>query len=134
MITCEIQRVLLNNALATDLTPATRECVKLKLKKTMQTLSNLGDDILATVPQSLKCLSSASEPASPVNPSVDGNVSGGYMLTWSLYMVGKSPAAISDARRWIIRLLQDVFMNAGLSIAQEIAEHIKQIDQAAKYD
>ncbi|KAJ5604815.1 hypothetical protein N7510_009969 [Penicillium lagena] len=134
MITCEIACVILNIALATNLAPADRECIKLRLQKTMQTLSTLGDDILATVPQALESLFSASKPGSPVNLSFDGNVSGGYMLTWGLYMVGKSPAATSGARQWIIRLLQDVYMNAGLSIALQIAEHIRQIEDAAKYE
>ncbi|CAL5870791.1 uncharacterized protein PFLUO_LOCUS5031 [Penicillium psychrofluorescens] len=133
MITCEITCVLLNNALAKDLAPAARECMKLNLQETMQTLSKLGDDILATVPQALESLCITSKSGS-ANQSFDGNVSGGYMLTWGLYMVGKSPAATSGARQWIIRLLHDVFMNAGLSISLQIAEHIMRIDETAKYD
>ncbi|KAJ5159785.1 transcriptional regulator family: Fungal Specific TF [Penicillium canariense] len=133
MIVCEILLYLLKKILVTNLTltPAVRESLKLKLEMTMQTLSKLGDDILATIPQALEFLSSASGHCPSVDLSVHGSVSGGYILTWCLYMVGKCPVTKSETRKWIIQRLQDFGRNMGISIALRLAEDILKIDQFA---
>ncbi|KAJ5194680.1 transcriptional regulator family: Fungal Specific TF [Penicillium cinerascens] len=132
MIVCEIMLYLLNKILATDLTltSAVRQSLKLKFQMAMQTLSMLGDDILATIPQALEFLSSASNTPS-VDLSFHGSVSGGYILTWCLYMVGKCPATKAETRKWIIQRLQDFGRNMGISIALRLVDDIIMIDQFA---
>ncbi|KAJ5316486.1 hypothetical protein PENANT_c019G03325 [Penicillium antarcticum] len=133
MIVCEISLYLLNKILVTDLTLITtaQESLKLKLQLIMQTLSRLGDDILATIPQALEFLSSSSEHSPSVDISFRGSVSGGYILTWCLYMVGKCPATKGETRKWIIQRLQDLGQNMGISIALRLVEDIVKIDQSA---
>ncbi|RLL93201.1 hypothetical protein CFD26_100363 [Aspergillus turcosus] len=132
MIVCEILLYLLERILITDftLTPAAREYLKTKLQMTMHTLSNLSDDILATIPQALEFLSSASDTPS-VDLSFQGSVSGGYILTWCLYMVGKCPATKGETRKWVIQRLQDFGRNMGISVALQLVEHIVKIDHLA---
>ena len=132
IIVYEIMLYLLNNILVTDLTltSAVRQSLKLKLRKAMQTLSMLGDDILATIPQALEFLSSASN-APSVDLSFHGSVSGGYILTWCLYMVGKCPATKAETRKCIIERLQDFGRNMGISIALRLVDDIVKIDQFA---
>ncbi|CAL5865914.1 uncharacterized protein PFLUO_LOCUS120 [Penicillium psychrofluorescens] len=129
MIVCEILCFLLNKVLATDLAPAVREHMKLKLQKTLETLSKLANDILATVPQASESLSSVS--GSPSSAGIYGSVPGGYMLTWCLYMVGKCPVTTSETRKWVIRRLQNIGRDTGISIALQLVEHIVKIDQWA---
>jgi hypothetical protein len=131
MIVCEILLYLLQKALATDLALAVRESLTLKLQKTSQTLSKLGDDILATIPQALEFLSSASDHGPSVDLSFHGSVSGGYILTWCLYMVGKCPVTKSETRKWIVQRLQDFGRNMGILISLHLVEDIIKIDQLA---
>jgi hypothetical protein len=130
MILCEIMWYLLSKLLATDLAPAVREQMGLKLNETLQTLSILGNNILATVPQALEFVSTAPEKPPSVDLSFRGSVSGGYMLTWCLYMVGKCAVTKSETRKCIIQHLQDIGRNTGNSIALELAEDIVRIDQS----
>ncbi|KAJ5289269.1 uncharacterized protein N7443_009522 [Penicillium atrosanguineum] len=134
MIVYEIMVFLLNKILVTDLTltSAVLQSLKLKLQMAMQTLPMLGDDILATIPQALECLSSASNTPS-VDLSFHGSVSGGYILTWCLYMVGKCPATKPETRKWIIQRLRDFGRNMGISIALRLVDDIIKIDQFADY-
>ncbi|OJJ43935.1 hypothetical protein ASPZODRAFT_72833 [Penicilliopsis zonata CBS 506.65] len=131
MILGEILCFLLNQALlAPDLVPETREPLSVKLQETLQTMSKLGTDVLATVPQVLKLVSSASgAPRPPVDLTFHGSVSGGYMLAWWLYTVGKCVVTTSEARKWIIHRLQHIGQKTGVSIAAELVEDIVQIDE-----
>lgn len=131
MVLYEILCFLLNKVLATDLAPTAREHMELKLRETLQAQSKLGEDVLATVPQTLKFVSSTSGAQSSVYPSFYGSVSGGYMLTWCLYVVGTSVATKSEARKWIIRCLQDIGRNMGISMALELVEDVIKISQCA---
>ncbi|KAJ5742463.1 transcriptional regulator family: Fungal Specific TF [Penicillium nucicola] len=136
MIVCEILLYLLNKILVTDITLSTtvQESLKMKLRMIMHTLSTLGDDILATIPQALEFLSSASADSPSVDISFRGSVSGGYILTWCLYMVGKCPVTNAETRKWIIRRLQDFGRNMGISIALRLVQDIQDIskkDQSA---
>ncbi|KAF9894970.1 hypothetical protein FE257_004594 [Aspergillus nanangensis] len=129
MVVCEILCYLLNGALAKDLAPDARRFIEVKLQETLQTLSELGDDIIATVPQAMEFVSSVSEPHPSIDLSFNGSVSGGYMLTWCLYMVGKCVVTKNQARKWIIRRLQDIGSNMGISIALQLVDDIVKIDQ-----
>lgn len=130
MVTCEITRFILINILAKkDLALAVREHMGLELQKTLQTLSNLGDNILAIVPQALEFITSAPEPCPSIGLSFQGSVSGGYLLTWALYMVGKCAATKTENRNWVIRLLQDIGRNTGISVALHLVEEIIKINQ-----
>lgn len=131
MILCEIMWYLLNKVLSTDLEPALRAQMNLKLKKTLQTLSMLGNDILATVPQSLEFISSAPESHPSINISLRGSVSGRYMLVWSLYMVGKCAVTKNETRKWVIRHLQDIGRNTGISMALVLVDDVVKMDQLA---
>lgn len=129
MIVFETRLYLLEKGLATDLALPGRESMTLKLQRTIQTLSKLGDDILATIPQALEFLSLASGHCPSVDLTFHGSVSGGYILTWCLYMVGKCPVTKSETRKWIIQRLQDFGKNMGVSISLRLVEDIIKIDQ-----
>jgi hypothetical protein len=131
MIVCEIMCYLLNKVLATDLAPVTRAHMEPKLQETLQILSKLGDDMLATVPQALGFIPSASGQYPSADLSSHASVSGGFMLTWCLYMVGKSPVIKGQPRKWVIRRLQDIGKNAGIAMALQLVEDIVKIDQLA---
>lgn len=131
MIVYEIQCFLLNNILAVDLPPGVRAQLELRLEKTLHALSKMAHDIIATVPQALEFLKSASDPPPSVGLSTSTSVVGGYMLIWCLYMAGKCPATKSEPRKWVIRRLQDIGGKMGLTIALELVEHIIEIDRWA---
>jgi hypothetical protein len=131
MVLCEITSYLLNEFLGKDLSPATQKNMNDRLQETLQTLSKLGNDFLATIPQAMEYASLPSDSLPSVDLSFRGNVSGGYMLTWGLYMVGKCAVTTNETRRWIIRRLQSIGRNTGTSIALQLAENIIKIDQLA---
>ena len=132
MIVYEIILYLVKKILVTDLTltSTVRQSLNLKLQMAMHALSILGDDILATVPQALELPFSAFDTTS-VDLSFHGSVSGGYILTWCLYMVGKCPATESETKKWIIQRLQVIGRNMGISIALRLVDDIVKIDQIA---
>ena len=130
MIVCRIQCFILNQVLAMDLAPASLEHANWRLQETVQILSKMGDDILATAPQALECLTSASESHHPpTNSSPENSVSGGYMMTWALSMVGKCPTTKTETRRWVIQRLQDIGRRTGVSIALQFMEELMKMDQ-----
>jgi hypothetical protein len=133
MIVCEIELYVLKKVLATELTitSVAQEALKLKLQMAMQILSTLGEDILATMPQALELLSPGSEHYPCLDLSFRGSVSGGYILTWCLYMVGKCPATRSETRRWVIQRLQEFGTKIGISIALRLVEEIVKTEQLA---
>ncbi|KAH8681792.1 hypothetical protein BX600DRAFT_31457 [Xylariales sp. PMI_506] len=129
IIICQILCYLLKQTLTTDLNPGARAHRDSSLQQTMQILSDLGDDMLATVPQALGYVSSASVFHPSSNLSFQPSVPGGYMMTWCLYLVGKSPATTKKTRKWIIRRLQDIGQSAGLALALQLNEDLLKIDQ-----
>ncbi|KAL4873650.1 hypothetical protein BDV12DRAFT_192093 [Aspergillus spectabilis] len=133
MIVCEIVCYLLNKVLVVtpDLAPATCAQIKAKLQETLQILSQLSDDILATVPQVLGVVSPVPESCLAVNSPLGASVAGGYILTWGLYMVGKSPATAAQTRKWIIRRLGDIVKYSGIALARQLLDDIVKIDQSA---
>lgn len=78
MITCRIECYILKKVIAAELAPSVLQPMMLAFQAAMQTLSSLGDDMLATIPQGLDIMSTKSEPCR--NSSPYGSVSGGYML------------------------------------------------------
>lgn len=129
IVVYEIICYLLEKVLASNLTPDAEAHMKLRLQEGLDMLSKLGRDILATVPQAFGFISSASGQDASIDSPADSSVSGGYMLTWSLYTVGKSPVTSSNTRRWIINRLQDIGKRAGLALTLQLVEEIVVIDQ-----
>ncbi|KAE8336071.1 hypothetical protein BDV24DRAFT_155490 [Aspergillus arachidicola] len=126
---CDSIRYILNQILATDLVPAIRTHMELRVLHARDILSKLGKDIIATVPQALGVISSTSEVGRGIDVSSSINGSAGYMMTWPLYTAGKSSAMESEARKWIIQRLQDFGHNAGITLALQLVEDIIKIDQ-----
>ncbi|KAF3388711.1 hypothetical protein F1880_003342 [Penicillium rolfsii] len=129
MILCEIICFLLNAMLGKNIEPALQRSMNNRIQETLQTLSKLGNDFLASIPQAMEMTSSTSDPRPSVDLSFRGNVSGGYMLIWGLYMVGKCAVTKKDTRRWIIQRLQSIGSNTGTAIALQLVEDIIKIDQ-----
>lgn len=131
MVLCEMICYLLNDLLGQDLAFTLHSGMNYRLQETLQTLSKLGNDFLATIPQAMELSSSPSDPRPSLDLSFRGNISGGYMLTWSLYMVGKCAVTTKETRKWIIQRLQSIGNNAGTSVALQLVEDIIKIDQLA---
>lgn len=131
IVVYEIACWLINKILATDQQP-TQVCsnLKLKLHELLQIMSQRGGDILASVPQGLG-LVSASESQTSVNSPSHTCVSGGYMLIWSLYTVGKSPVVDDKTRQWIIKQLKGISKSSGIAMALELAQTLVKVDLMA---
>ncbi|KAH8696280.1 hypothetical protein BGW36DRAFT_342964 [Talaromyces proteolyticus] len=129
MVTSEIIYFVLIKILAEDLAPSVREHMKLVLRRTLHTLSRLGDNILAIVPQALEFMSSTPNACPTIGFSFQGSVAGGYMLTWGLYMVGKCLATKSETRKLVIQLLQNIGRSTGISVALQLVENVIKIDR-----
>lgn len=123
MVVYEIIYWILVKILSTDLEAAIRDQMKVKLHRTMHTLSKLGDDILAIAPQAMELVCcSAPKSGPPFGLSVQGSVSGGYLMTWGLFMIAKSAAPKPETRKCAIRLLQDIGRNTGMSVALHLVQ------------
>lgn len=134
MIVCNIIYYMLSSALAMNLATAIRVHMEVKLHETLQIQSKLENDMLATVPQALGFVSSASGRYQPVDFSSPAGVSGGYLLTWCLYTVGQSTVVKSKTRKWIIRRLFDIGNKAGIAVALQHLEDIVKIDEIRRED
>lgn len=122
MVVYEIIYWILDRLLATDLEAAVRDHLKVKLHRTIYTLAKLGDDILAIVPQAMELVCSAPESGPPIGLSVQGSVSGGYLMIWGLFMIAKSAATKRETRKCSIRLLEDIGRNTGMSVALHLVQ------------
>lgn len=120
----EILLFLLNKALAADIAPTLRDHLKLRVEGTFKALVELGDDVLATVPQSMDFVSAA-------DTQIQQSVQGGYLLIWGLYMVGQCVVTKSETRRWVMRRLEDIGRTAGMSVTAQLVQDIKKIDDWA---
>ncbi|PYH96951.1 hypothetical protein BO71DRAFT_439211 [Aspergillus ellipticus CBS 707.79] len=128
IIACEIGCHILNKVLAAELPPVVRESMKVRLHDTLEILSKLADDMLATVPQTLGYVTIRSTSGNDCSPA---SVSGSYILVWSLYMVGKSVVITGETRKWIIQRLQEIGQSAGLTMVLPLLEQIIKLDQLA---
>lgn len=117
----------MEKVIAAELAPSALEHMTLTLQAAMQTLSSLGDDILATKPQSLDIMPAKSEPSCSF--STYASVSGGYMLAWRLAVIRQSPATKMETRRWIILRLRDIGSNTGVLVSLRIVKHLEKIDR-----
>ncbi|KAF5865516.1 Autophagy protein 22 [Aspergillus alliaceus] len=126
---CGCMSYLLNQILATDLEPAVQRHMELQLLDTLEILSKLGNDTIATVPQALGVVYSPSEMSHAIDVSCHTNGSAGYMLTWCLYAAGNSSVVDSEARKWIIQRLQDFGHFAGITLALQLVEDLIRRDQ-----
>ncbi|KAJ5832383.1 hypothetical protein N7474_000694 [Penicillium riverlandense] len=132
IIVCEIVCWLINKILSTELAQPAQDRLNLilKLQETLQIISKRGQDILASVPQGLGYIS-ISKSQNSVDGSPQASVSGGYMLTWCLYTVGKSPVVNHETREWIIKQLQGISKSAGVAMALQLSQDIVKIDRMA---
>lgn len=124
--------VLLSKAITGQPVPQIQADLKQRLQETWERLAKLGDDLVATVPQALGLVSSANCPS--VDSSLPISVSGGYMLTWSLYTAGKSSVISGKTRQWIICCLDYIAKAAGIKMASQLLEDIRELDQLAGPD
>lgn len=129
IIVCEIICWLINKILTEESARPAADQLKLqsKLRYTMQVISRRSADILASVPQGLGLVSlpDANIPQEP-------NVSGGYMLIWNLYTVGKSPAISEQDRQWIIKQLKGINERANVAMALELAKDLVEIGRGER--
>lgn len=132
IVICEIACWLINKILSTDLAQPAQihQKLKSKLQGLLQIMSTRGEDILASIPQGLGLIS-VPERQGSVDSHSHAYVSGGYMLTWNLYTVGKSPVVNDKTRQWIIKQLKDISRSAGIAMALQLAEDIVKVDLIA---
>ncbi|RAH58858.1 hypothetical protein BO85DRAFT_258057 [Aspergillus piperis CBS 112811] len=132
MIVSEILYSILMKVLATELPSAVRTTLEAKYQETVQIMTSLGEDMLATVPQMLGYVSLVSGQHVSYNLTSTASVPGGYSLIWTLYMVGKSPVTKRKSRKWVIRRLQDIGRGAGFAMALQLLEGVMKIDQLSE--
>lgn len=143
MITSRIKLFLLSETLKSSSSPPSSfstpslplsvestQAMTAELCSTMQRLSNLGSDILATVPQAMQVSQGQTrnppfDYANTVGSDHPWTVSGAYLLAGRLSVVGQSEATSSETRRWIIEKLREIDRTARVPTAIKIIEDIK---------
>jgi hypothetical protein len=132
IIVYEIACWLINKILTTYPAQPAQDYLNLKLKlhELLQIMSQRGGDILASVPQGLGLVSVPENQTSVDSPS-HTCVSGGYMLIWSLYTVGKSPVVDDETQQWIIKQLKGISKSSGIAMALQLAQDMVKIDLMA---
>lgn len=132
MIVSEIMFHLLNGVLKANPPPPASAvaAAKMKLQETAQILSGLGNDMIATVPQVLGMVG----PDHLSAASSDAGVSGGYLLIWSLYMVGKCPVTTDKARKWVIGHMRQIVGSSGIAMASRLLGDVVRIDNSSSSD
>lgn len=128
MIVCRIKLFSLNEILTQGLAPDTVGQTKLELRETMQLLSQLGSDILATLPQlmNFQTLSLGMQLGSDEAFGLS-NVTGAYLLAGRLSVVGQSEATTDETRQWIIQRLQDINNTVRIPTVLKTIEDIQAI-------
>lgn len=109
-----------------------RAKLKARMQYTADLISLRGEEILMSIPQGLGLvyIPGSEEPG---NQYSGVNVSGGYMLTWHLYTVGKSPVITAEDRKWVIDRLKGVGDSAGIDMAWQLAEDLVKIEHGIMY-
>lgn len=127
IIVCEIICWLINKILTED--PAHSAEFRLKLQSKLQyavsIMSRRSAEILASTPQGLGLIS-ASGAYVPQEP----NVSGGYMLIWNLYTVGKCPTISHQDRQWVIMQLKGISESGNIAMAFQLAEDLVRTERS----
>ena len=130
IIACEIVCWLINK-LITSRQGYSKEDLpkyKSKLRYAAHIISQRGEEIMASVPQGLGHVYIPGQ-YNPADEPPELCVSGGYMLTWNLYTVGKSPVITNDDREWVIKRLKGISDSAGIAMAYQLAEDLEKIGQ-----
>lgn len=122
IIVCEIIYWLIKK-ISTDDSAAhwaeSRLNLESKLQFSQHIMSKRAAEILASVPQGLGLVS-----ASGAYVPQDPNMSGGYMLIWNLYTVGKCPIISPQDRQWVIMQLKGISESANIAMAFQLAEDL----------
>lgn len=131
IIVCEIVCWLINKiiTLDPDLPAEVRLKLGSKLQYAAQIMSKRGEEILASVPQGLGLVLTPEHRHPALYPSPP-SVSGGYMLIWNLYTVGKSPVIDDQDRKWVIDRLKDISESAGIEMSLQLAQDLINIKQS----
>lgn len=128
-VVSEILLYLLHSCISTETELSVQSHLKQTLHETLQHLKKLGDDMLATLPQALGLVTPSVDQGSFVHYSQHARISGGHMMTWCLYTVGKSPIIKSETRRWIVRQLKKFEKGAGITMAIRFIEEIEEMSE-----
>jgi hypothetical protein len=127
MIVSEIMFFLLNGVLRANPPPPSSAiaAATVKVQDTVQILSGLGSDLIATVPQVLGVVG-----PDRLSAASDAGVSGGYLLIWSLYMVGKCPVTTDKAQKWVIGHMRQIVGSSGIAMAERLLDDVVRIDNS----
>ncbi|KAJ3496181.1 hypothetical protein NLG97_g2844 [Lecanicillium saksenae] len=126
MIVCRIKCFLLNEVLKHALGPDSVNHLKVERHGTLQLLSQLGEDILATAPQvtAFQVGGSPGKGEQDVAPALS-HVAGAYLLAGRFSIVGQSEATSRETRQWIIKRLQHISDTARIPTAVKIIQDIE---------
>lgn len=129
MIVCRIKCFVLNKLLAHGLPVDAVARMRLQLRDAMSLLSQLGTNILATLPQAMEFqMPCARIPLDNKRDLPLSNVAGAYLLAARLSVVGQSEATTSETRQWIIQRLRDISNTARIPTAVRIIEDIQAVE------
>jgi hypothetical protein len=137
IIVCEIICWLINKIITSDLDgsgPLSGQdsaTLKSKLHYAAHVISQRGEDILSSIPQGLGLVFAPGQHQYFEEPP-QANVSGGYMLVWHLYTVGKSPVISNGDRKWVIERLKGISESAGIDMALELAQDLTNLEVNGK--
>jgi hypothetical protein len=102
------------------------------LQRTVDTTTEMRDDILASVPQMLGFIqhevttgASYMDCSSSADPSHLVPASGAYFLVWYLYLAGSLPINTLETREWIVDRLRAIRSTTGIQKAAYLADMIE---------
>lgn len=137
IIVCEIICWLINKIITSDLDgsgPVSGQDgteLKSKLHYAAHIIAERGEDILSSIPQGLGLVFAPGQHQYFEEPP-QANISGGYMLVWHLYTVGKSPVIGDGDRKWVIERLKGISESAGIDMALQLAEDLAKLEISGK--
>jgi hypothetical protein len=121
IIVCEIIYWLIQKISTDD--PAhwveSRPKLESKLQFSQNIMSRRAIEILASIPQGLGLVSALGDYVTQ-----ETNVSGGYMLIWNLYTVGKCPIISPQDRQWVAMQLKGISESANIAMAFQLGEDL----------
>ncbi|KGO40699.1 hypothetical protein PEXP_071980 [Penicillium expansum] len=102
------------------------------LQRTLDTTTEMRDDILASVPQMLGFIqheattgASYMDCSSSADPSRLIPASGAYFVVWYLYLAGSLPINTPETREWIVDRLRAIRSTTGIQKAAYLADMIE---------